>query len=144
MESSNQPPLSEFELDSVLAEWRIEPSRKRLDFARLQARRRRSALRFSLAAAAALAIAVGGALLLAPRRPPSELPPAAVSGFVAIPYSLPLGEGETASVVRMNLPVAALQSVGLQISAADPNQVVTADVVVSQDGRPMAVRVSSK
>jgi hypothetical protein len=143
MESNNQEPLSDIELDNLLAEWRIEPSLRRVDFARLDARRRHAAVRMRLAAAAALVIAVGGVLMLWPRRAVVDAPPVAESGFTAVPYSLPLGDGETASVVRMNLPVAALQSMGLPMPAADPNQTVTADVVIREDGRPVAVRLVS-
>jgi hypothetical protein len=65
------------------------------------------------------------------------------SWFVAIPYTAPLRADEPTSIVRMELPVAALISVGLQIEAADPAGLAQADVMVSADGRARAVRLLS-
>jgi anti-sigma factor RsiW len=64
--------------------------------------------------------------------------------FLDIPYTMPLAPGERATVVRMEVPVAALIAAGFTVSTSDPGGTVSADVVVSQDGRARAIRLSSK
>ncbi|HUB80611.1 MAG TPA: zf-HC2 domain-containing protein [Bryobacteraceae bacterium] len=63
--------------------------------------------------------------------------------FVQIPYTVPLSPEERATVVRMNVPVAALIAVGFNVSTPDAGGSVSADVLVSQDGRARAIRLSS-
>lgn len=63
--------------------------------------------------------------------------------FVPIPYTAPLSPYEQPSIVRMDLPVAALIAAGLPMETRDPAARVEADVVVGQDGMPRAVRVVS-
>jgi len=63
--------------------------------------------------------------------------------FVPIPYVTPLGPYERAEVVRMELPVSALISVGFPVRTPDPAALAEADVVVGQDGRARAVRLIS-
>jgi hypothetical protein len=87
-------------------------------------------------AAGAVAAAACLALLVTPHRP--ALPEA--SQFIPIPYTIPLAPEESATVVRMDIPVSALIAAGFQMSATDPGATVQADVLVSQDGRARAIR----
>jgi hypothetical protein len=64
--------------------------------------------------------------------------------FVQIPYTVPLSPEERATVVRLEIPVAALIAAGFSMENLDPGSVVNADVLVSQDGRARAIRLSSK
>jgi hypothetical protein len=85
-----------------------------------------------LAAAALVAIAIF-----------SRPPVAASSEFVAVPYAMPIGPNERADLVRVNVPVVALEQWGLKVSAFDPGQRVNADVVIGEDGLARAVRLVS-
>jgi anti-sigma factor RsiW len=136
-------------LDSQLTGWgrqlsRVNPppsdARERL----AAAVRARSAGRRSMrwVRAAATAIAAGLALLaIVPRsQPPVETQDA--SGFVEIPYLAPLDPHESATVMRIQIRVATLIAVGYRV-AADPDEIVPADVLVGEDGRAHAVRVSA-
>ncbi len=89
---------------------------------------------------AAATIAAGLALIaLVPRRTaPAGLRD--VSAFVEIPYLAPLDPNENATVVRMQIRVATLIAAGYRV-AADPDEIVPADVLVGEDGRAHAVRV---
>jgi hypothetical protein len=60
--------------------------------------------------------------------------------FFTIPYTIPLAPDERATVVRMEVPVAALIAVGFDVASAVPGDSVEADVLVSQDGRARAIR----
>jgi anti-sigma factor RsiW len=92
--------------------------------------------------AIAATLAAGFALVaVAPRRTPPPAKPEAPP-FVAIPYLPPLDPRENATVVRMNVRVAALVHAGYKV-AADPDEVVLADVLVGEDGRAHAVRLLS-
>jgi len=64
--------------------------------------------------------------------------------FMQIPYTIPLSPEERTTVVRMDVPVAALIAAGFTVSTPDPGGAVNADVLVSQDGRARAIRLSSK
>lgn len=63
--------------------------------------------------------------------------------FVEIPYTIPLAPYERASVMRMEMPVAALIAAGLPVRTAHTDGRAQADVVVGEDGRAHAVRVIS-
>jgi hypothetical protein len=63
--------------------------------------------------------------------------------FMTIPYTVPLSPEERATVVRMEVPVAALIAAGFSVATSDPGGVVDADVLVSQDGRARAIRLAS-
>ncbi len=65
------------------------------------------------------------------------------SKFRAIPYLAPLDPKENAEIVEMNIRVATLIAMGYRI-AADPNDVVAAEVLLGEDGRAHAVRVLSE
>lgn len=64
--------------------------------------------------------------------------------FLPIPYTVPLAPEERATVVNMQVPVAALIAAGFKVATADPGAVVDADVLVSQDGRARAIRFNSQ
>ncbi len=63
--------------------------------------------------------------------------------FLEIPYTIPLAPYERASVMRMEMPVAALIAAGLPVGTANAGGRAQADVVVGEDGRAHAVRVIS-
>jgi hypothetical protein len=63
--------------------------------------------------------------------------------FVEIPYTVPLAPYERASVMRMEMPVAALIAAGLPVRTANTDGRAQADVLVGEDGRAHAVRVIS-
>jgi hypothetical protein len=63
--------------------------------------------------------------------------------FVEIPYTIPLAPYERASIMRMEMPVAALIAAGLPVRTANTDGRAQADVVVGEDGRAHAVRVIS-
>ena len=121
------------------------------------ARRRQYWGMAGLAAAAALLIAIG----LSPdqigrpgsssdRNRPTHTPPASsVRGvqpdpplreFVAVPGAAMLPRMESGSLVRMNLPVSMLPSLGVMPPAGGATA-VKADLIVGQDGLPRAVRL---
>ena len=58
--------------------------------------------------------------------------------FMKIPYVIPPAPYERTEVVRMDVPVAALIEAGFTMNAAASDS-VPADVMVGQDGRPLAV-----
>ena len=62
------------------------------------------------------------------------------SGFVPIPYTVPLSPEEPATVWRMEIPVNRLRAIGYRVQVSDPGAVIEADVLVSQDGRARAIR----
>jgi hypothetical protein len=64
--------------------------------------------------------------------------------FVPIPYTVPLAPEERATIVLMEVPVAALIAAGYKVETADPGGSVDAEVLVSQDGRARAIRLNSK
>ena len=75
---------------------------------------------------------------------PPALPANEAEPFTAIPYTLPLAEGERAWVVRMELPAAALLSTGVLLSAGAMDEgPLEADVVIGEDGRARAIRLVS-
>ena len=63
--------------------------------------------------------------------------------FIEIPYVAPLAPYERASVMRLDVPVAALIAAGFEVRGPEPGGTVTADVLVGQDGRPHAIRLIS-
>jgi len=64
--------------------------------------------------------------------------------FVPIPYTVPLAPEEQATVVHMQVSVAALISAGFNVTTSDPGAAIDADVLVSQDGRARAIRFNSR
>jgi len=62
-------------------------------------------------------------------------------GFIAVPYAMPIGQYERADLVRVNVPISALEQWGLFLTAFNPDQRVDADVVIGEDGLARAVRL---
>ena len=93
--------------------------------------------------AAALVFAVAGALWIArpAKEPGADLPAGPLTGFVAMPSAAALPQMESASVVRVTLPVAALPSYGIAIVPEMTQELVQADLLVAQDGHPRANRL---
>ena len=101
--------------------------------------RRRPRIRaWSFSLAAALAVAV---LLLSIQRPKT---PSADHPFSPLPYAAPAAPYEQLEVRRQSVSVAALIAAGFEVHVADSGGMVTADVLVGQDGRPLAVRLSGE
>ena len=98
------------------------------------------------AAAALLALAATIAWMVAsrPARVPAPAPsavPLATTEFVIWPGAAELPRFESGHLMRMELPVSALPSLGL-VPPSSRVVVVQADVLVGQDGFPRAVRLS--
>ena len=93
--------------------------------------------------AAALVVAVGGALWIArsAKQPGVDPGAASLTGFIAMPLASALPQMESASVVRVTLPVAALPSYGIAIMPDMTQELVQADLLVAQDGHPRAIRL---
>jgi hypothetical protein len=87
--------------------------------------------------AGGLALVMLSGFLMAPR-------PARVmqneEPFLEIPYVAPLAPYEQATVMRMDVPVAALIAAGFQVHVPETGGTVTVDVLVGQDGRAHAIR----
>jgi len=96
-----------------------------------------------LASLVVVAIVQRQPYVIPPAPPVAEAKPVPEQPFVPIPYVMPLGPYERAEVVRMELPVSALISVGFPVRTPDPAALAEADVVVGQDGRARAVRLIS-
>ena len=97
------------------------------------------------AAAALLALAATMAWVIVGRsgRPPAApvVPPLTTTEFVLWPGAAELPTFESGHLMRMEVPVSALPSLGL-VPPATHAAVVQADVLVGQDGLPRAVRLS--
>src|SRR5262249_50868105 len=93
-------------------------------------------IRWWMPVSAVLASGGAAALLLihSPTPAPHPMP------FLAVPYVAPLAPYERAEVVRMDVPVAALMAMGVEVHVADSTAAIQADVLVGQDGRPLAFR----
>jgi predicted anti-sigma-YlaC factor YlaD len=63
------------------------------------------------------------------------------TAYMPLPYAYDPSELEGAAVVRVVLPRAALVSYGLPVEGMGVRDQVTADMVVSQDGTPQAIRL---
>jgi hypothetical protein len=105
------------------------------------------------AAAAALLLAVGlpgvsgGRRVLPPGRaaathtpPPRDVPPEPPGEFVLVPGAAGLPTLESGTLVRLDVPVSMLPSLGVAPPAGRAT-VVKADLIVAQDGLPRAVRL---
>jgi hypothetical protein len=64
--------------------------------------------------------------------------------FVPVPYADDPAALEGGAIVRVTLPRSALASFGLPIAESDGTDRVAADLVVSQDGTPQAIRLVSQ
>jgi hypothetical protein len=65
------------------------------------------------------------------------------SGFVPVPYADDPAALEGGAIVRVTLPRSALPSFGLPITESEGSDSVFADLVVSEDGTPQAIRLVS-
>lgn len=63
------------------------------------------------------------------------------SGFVPVPFAGGFGPGESAVIVRVQLPRSSLAELGYPVDETQGNGVVQADLVVGEDGWPQAVRI---
>jgi hypothetical protein len=96
--------------------------------------RRRSALTLLAGLATAAMIAVFLLPLSLPHRPAEE-------PFVRVPYVVPPAPYERTELVRMDVPVATLIASGLEVRVPALGGTVTADVLLGQDGRALALRL---
>jgi hypothetical protein len=65
------------------------------------------------------------------------------SGFVSLPYATDPGTLEGGTVVRVELTRSALASMGLPVTDAGSLDRIPADIMLSEDGAPQAVRLVS-
>jgi hypothetical protein len=93
---------------------------------------------WAAAACLALAACLGATWTL--RRPPDAT---IAQPFITVPYTVPLAPGERAAIWHTRIPVAELVAAGYQIESHDPAALVEADVLVSQDGRTRAIRITN-
>jgi len=149
----------------VEAELMAELRRKRGVVLRRRVRRQIAAL--SVAAVALLATGLslhywkgrGGAanptpvspVALSPAQTASTIPSvieeddsAYASSFQSLPYADDPSALEDGAVVRVEMPRAALASFGLPVVAMESDGTVRADVIVSADGTPQAIRLVSQ
>lgn len=89
------------------------------------------------AGAVAVSVAIGVFLLRAPAAAPEQ-------PFLRIPYVAPPAPYERTEVRRMDVPIAALITAGLEVHVPDAGAVVPADILLGQDGRALAIRLLSK
>jgi hypothetical protein len=68
-------------------------------------------------------------------------PARTLEGFVALPVAVGLPRLESGYIVRVELPVAALPALGVDVLPASTRNAVQADVLVGQDGQPRAIRL---
>jgi hypothetical protein len=87
-------------------------------------------------AAAVVAVALLAAVIL--RQSHVRVAQPTQEMFLKIPYVVPPAPYERTEVVRMDVPVAALIEAGFSMNAAAADS-VPADVLIGQDGRPLAV-----
>ena len=90
--------------------------------------------------AAALLLAIGGAVWTARGVPPARPAPLEPAGFVALPEAAGLPQIESANIVRVSLPVAALPAYGVAVTDLKTES-VEAELLVAQDGQARAIRL---
>lgn len=66
------------------------------------------------------------------------------TGFVSLPYAADPATLEDGAVVRVVLSRSALASLGLPVSDVGASEQVPADIVLSEDGAPQAIRLVSQ
>jgi hypothetical protein len=88
---------------------------------------------------------VGGESLQQDQGLASERDDAAYAAdFVPLPYADDLSALDEGAVVRVEMPRAALASFGLPVAAMESDGTVRADLIVSADGTPQAIRLVSQ
>lgn len=122
-------------LEAFDAAWERKraPARRRLS--------RPAAAAALLALAATIVWMIATRSAHAPAPAPSAVIPLATTEFVIWPGAAELPRFESGHLLRMELPVSALPSLGL-VPPSSRAAVVQADVLVGQDGFPRAVRLS--
>ncbi len=137
-QSADVPPLNPDRERSLLEAFDAAQQEKRAPAARAGVSR-------PAAAAALLALAATMAWVIVGRfgRPPAApvVAPLTTTEFVLWPGAAELPTFESGHLMRMEVPVSALPSLGL-VPPATHAAVVQADVLVGQDGLPRAVRLS--
>ncbi|MEO5895399.1 MAG: hypothetical protein ABIS06_06830 [Vicinamibacterales bacterium] len=92
--------------------------------------------------AAALLLAVAGALwgagTVAPGARGSVIHP---QGFMTLPSAYGMPEIESASIIRIQVPLSALPAYGLSIAPDAVTDSIEAELLVAQDGQPRAIRL---
>jgi anti-sigma factor RsiW len=95
--------------------------------------------RWAIAAPVIAALVLAAVLVRRPAIAPAPVEHAQ-TGFVRIPYVVPPLPYERTEIVQMNVPVAALISVGFRRDEP-AGASVPAEVLVGQDDRPLAIRI---
>ena len=90
---------------------------------------------------AAAAMAASLAVAVWVTRHPTTAVQQAEAPFVAIPYVAGPAPYERTEVRQMDIPLAALIAAGVEVRATNVGGSVRADVLVGQDGRPLAIRL---
>ena len=73
-----------------------------------------------------------------------EMDDAEYASFQPLPYADDPSTLEDGAVVRVEMPRAALASFGLPVAAMESDDTVRADLIVSADGTPQAIRLVSQ
>ncbi len=94
-----------------------------------------------LAIAAALLIASASGIWLVQRPASGVETEMHAGGFLAIPAAAYLPPMESGAIVRVELPLSALPSYGIQIVPEMHNDSVDADLLVAQDGLARGIRI---
>jgi hypothetical protein len=68
----------------------------------------------------------------------------AENAFVPLPYADDISESQGGSVVRVDLPRESLVSMGVPVTGLNPGGHVVADLMLSEDGTPQAIRLVSQ
>lgn len=126
----------------------VDPAREAALFAAFDAyhARRRQRFRFPAWAAAAALVVITVSLNWlvvtrpAPAEPRAADPASDLSGFVAWPGASAWPPLESGSLIRVDLPVSLLPTLGLSATSS-ASGLVPADIVVGQDGFARAVRL---
>ena len=66
------------------------------------------------------------------------------NAFVPLPYADDISESQGGSVVRVDLPRESLVSMGVPVTGLNPGGHVVADLMLSEDGTPQAIRLVSQ
>jgi hypothetical protein len=64
-----------------------------------------------------------------------------VGDFVPVPYAGAMGPGDTGMIVRVQLTRASLAQLGYSVAATPDEGLIRADVLITEDGMPQAVRL---
>jgi hypothetical protein len=94
-----------------------------------------------VAIAAALLVACGSGIWVVQRVPVSQQDAIQAGGFLEIPAAAYLPPMESGAIVRVELPLSALPSYGIQIVPEMETDAVGADLLVAQDGLARGIRL---